>query len=759
MSFLRLKTLGLLAPWLGLRLIAAEPITIIADPGRLGTIPQAAVAEAKVNWWDDDLTDDAACTESFAALELRQFLARALHRPEGDITLATSGPLPAQGRVILVGSAGDAWLARAWPASAAANFIPAAAESFRLHDFTESGRTVTVIAGRDRVGALYGVYAYLEQLGVRFFGLGEKGTVIPAVAALSTGLDAAESPDYLTRGFWAFEKRGEPEFFSWMARNRLNFWTVAPGLDHHLLKKLGLRLTGGWHNVQHVCLDPKAEYPYRHAKFATSGERPADPYPVSPEFQGDADHDGKLSYFEAHPEWYGLRGGKRSANLGPEVGDNYCTSNADATHELARHLAEQCISGEWAEADMVNFWMLDNGKWCECDACKRQGIYSDRLMAVIDTILKELQRARSEGRLHRRIQVVSLAYHETLPAPQKPLPADFDYDNCAMTFFPIERCFVHPFADPTCTEINADLLAKYEGWTKGPGRTYTGSIFIGEYYNVSSFKSLPLVFTRVMAADIPWYFKNGARHFHYMHTLTQNWGPWTLNQRLMAQLLWNTHSNVDRLLEDYFRAYYPTTTAAVRQVYADLETASANSKAFKHYVWTADGQYTLRSRFTNAKLPMFPLEHFRYDDHHPLLNDGPDLVETVAAMSRAQAGIDRALLGCADNTERSRLQEDQARIAYGDATYQFLAHLTRTAMFHREGRRDDAAREFAQVVEIGNRLRSMVAVVQSAGLHASSVNGYEATQAEKYAEYFQKIYPVAAAPALPLSPGGAEPKP
>ena len=734
--------------WVSVR--AAEPLTIVVDPGRLGSIAQAAVAEAKVNWWDDELADDAACTESYAAMELQRFLALALHVPASEIALATPAQLPAKGRVILVGSAGETWLARALPAAAAPTFAPAAAESFHLRDFDDGGRTVTVILGRDRVGALYGVYAYLEKLGVKFYGLGEKGTVLPSEPTkLPAGVDAAESPDYLTRGFWAFEKRGDPEFFAWMARNRLNFWTVAPGLDHVLLKKLGMRLTGGWHNIQFTCLNPAAEYPYRHAKFDPTSSKPADPYAVSPDYRGDANHDGKLSYFEAHPEWYGLRDGKRSDHLTPEVGDNYCTSNADATRELTKHLVEECIAGEWREADIINFWMLDNGKWCTCDACQKQGIYTDRLMAVIDATLKALQQARREGRLKRRVQVVSLAYHETLPAPQKPLPADFDYDDCAMTFFPIERCFAHSFADPSCTEINADLLTKYEGWTKGPGRNYTGSIFIGEYYNVSSFKSLPLVFTHVMAADIPWYFQNGARHFHYMHTLTQNWGTWTVNQALMARLLWNTHANADQFLEDYFRLYYPTTAAVTRQFYAELETASANSKALKHYVGTPAGQFTLRARLSKDKLPLFSLEHLHYEPYHPLLNDAPDLVEIADAVNHARIEIDRALLTCTDATERSRLQEDEHRFAYGEAIYQLYFHLIRTAMFHRQGQKADAARELAVVRELGAKLRTMVDVVQFAGLHASATDGYEASQAEQYIEYFQKIDGTPAAKSAP----------
>ena len=728
---------------------AAERITIVADPGKFGTIEQAAKAEAKVDWWDDALADDAACTESFAALELRQFLARALRVPETGIVLATPAQIPSEGRVFLLCSDTDSWMAKAFPAAAAADFAPSNRESFRIRDFVEVVRTVTVIKGHDRVGALYGVYAYLDKLGVKFFGLGEKGVVLPAVApALTSAVNAAESPDYLTRGFWAFEKRGDPEFFAWMARNRLNFWTVAPGLDHHLLKKLGLTLTGGWHNVQFACLAPTAEYPYHHAKFGDD-HKPVDPYATSAEFLGDANHDGKLSYYEAHPEWYCYKNGKRSEGLGPEYGDNYCTSNADATHEFAKHLVEHCINGEWREADMVNFWMLDNGKWCDCDNCRKQGIYSDRLMSVMDTLLKALQQARHDGRLKRRVQLVSLAYHETLPAPQKPLPADFDYEDCAMTFFPIERCYAHPFADPTCTEVNADLLAKYEGWTKGPGRNYTGSIFIGEYYNVSSLHALPLVFTKVMAADIPWYFKNGARHFHYMHTLTQNWGTWTLNQVLMARLLWNTHTNVDRLVTDYFGSYYPTTTATSRQFYDELEYVSANCKALKHYVWTAEGQYSLRSKLTNPKLPLFPLEHLRYEAYHPILNDAPDVVEIEAAVGRARVQLDRAIAGCRDETERARLAEDAARFAYGEATYQFFFHLVRTAMNHRENKKDVAAKEFAEVRVLAGKLRQMVEPVKYAGLHASSANGLEATQAEKIFDYYAKIY------GGPLSNGSA----
>ena len=40
---------------------------------------------------------------------------------------------------------------------------------------------------------------------------------------------------------------------------------------------------------------------------------------------------------------------------------------------------------------------------------------------------------------------------------------------------------------------------------------------VGEYYNVSSLKTLPNLYSRIMAADIPYFYRTGARHLNYMH--------------------------------------------------------------------------------------------------------------------------------------------------------------------------------------------------------------------------------------------------
>lgn len=716
-------------------------VTIVANPGPFGSVEQAASAENNVDWWDRNTADDIACTESFAATELRDLLPKTTDLAPGDIRLVSADRMPQSGDVILITTGDSNPLAKGFPESMGDGFVADVPGSWRIKSFPHNGRVVTVIRGRDRAGTLYGAYAYLEQLGMRFYGLGEQATVYPASRGpLPRQIDTAEKPCYLTRGFWAWENRGDRTFFTWMARNRLNFWCTASEADVQFNKKLGLKLTAGQHDVQFRCLNPKAEYPYDHAGFAGDDDKPADPYKPGPEPAKDTNNDGKLSYFEAHPEWFGLVNGKRSDRITPDGGDNYCTSNSDATAELVRNMVHELIEGTWRFADILNFWMLDGGKWCDCENCRAQGTYTDRLMLVIDAALKGMAKAREESRLKREVEIATLAYHETLSPPTKPLPADFDYQHCSVTYFPIARCYVHSLADPACTEINRNQQEQYQGWTTGAGRHYTGSIFIGEYYNVSSLKSMPVLFPRIMAADIPWYYRNGARHFHYMHTPTRLWGTWTLNQYLMARLLWNTETNVDKLLDEYFERFYPTTAAATRAFYDELEYATSNCKAYKHNVQVKGKGWALRYAIQDGNREIFNIDHLHYKRHRPTLNDGPDMVEIVAAMHRARGHLDDALITCRDAAEKARLTEDERRFAYGEAMIDFIYHMVRTAMFQRQNDPELARNEFALAERAAAILEKIVDLVQVASSHANARNGLEATTLEGVYRVFSQRY-------------------
>lgn len=731
-------------------------VTLLVNKGKFTTVEQAAAGENSTNFFDDDLNDDNACTESYAAVELGYYLPRGARVKSTDIRFAGPGQIPTVGDVFIIGSRLSNPAIGKYPRPAGEALD--AEQSFNIRSIKDKNRIITIIEGYDRVGALYGVYRYLEQLGIQFPGLGKKGTIYPSkLSAIPAGLNITEKPSYLARGFYVWGDRNEEnEFFFWMARNKLNFWTAA-NQPVNLLKKLGMKLNDGGHIAQVAAFASDDEYPYDHSKFGgddDEGKR-KDPYKLSSEFAGDTSGDGKLSYIEAHPEWYGMKEGKRVKILSPKfeirngrkrivnpgnaVGTNFCTSNDDARNEFARRVGQEFIVGEWEYADIFDFWTYDGGEeqWCTCDNCKNQGSYTDRMFAVSHDILQEVQKLRREGGLKRPVEIVSIGYTTTLDPPTKPLPADYDYANSSLTFFPIQRCYAHSFGDPSCTEINQSQLKAYQGWTVGESRNYRGSIFLGEYYNVSSFKCLPVNLTKIMTIDIPWYYRNGARRFHYMNTTTRDWGNLTLNQYLMSKLLWDVSADAEGIVFDYYRNYYPTTSGTSRKFYEQLETASANIKVFKHNVATPSGSFSLNSRLLTGDI--FQLDHMKHEESHPLLNDAPDVVEIVCAMANAKMYVEQAIRECRDSVEMERLLEDNRRIEYGNTMYQYIYHMINTSIFHKRGDVANAIREFAQAKRYAGQLEQMVEIQQYAA-HASSKNGFEATQSVPEFNEFKKLY-------------------
>ena len=213
-----------------------------------------------------------------------------------------------------------------------------------------------------------------------------------------------------------------------------------------------------------------------------------------------------------------------------------------------------------------------------------------------------------------------------------------------------------------------------------------------------------------------------------------------MNQYLMARLLWNTGTDMENTLDEYFHRYYPTSSDSTRQFYADLEHATENIKAFKHYVISNGKGFTLRGALLSEDGPMFPLDHLQYDTHHSTLNDGPDIVEIVEAMQNARRALDDALLTCRDAAERDRLLLAERRFAYGEAMVDFYYHLVRTALFHRRGDEALARYEFAYVERMADRLRQVKDLIQVASSHANAEDGLIASQAEKAYEFFKEKY-------------------
>ena len=204
-----------------------------ADAGRL--TKYWAIAEERVDWERPGLETER-CTVAFAATELHAYLARTVP----SLEVRFSDAIPAAGAAIAIG-----------PFATIREVLGLAVESppqdpqgyvIRTHAWL--GRSVLVLAGGGREGALYAAYAYLDALGWRWYEPGKGGEVAPPerVSLPLEGWNLATTPDFpLFRGFH-MQSEGEEsiDLFRWMARNRLNAWGYHPR-SYALMKKLGFR--------------------------------------------------------------------------------------------------------------------------------------------------------------------------------------------------------------------------------------------------------------------------------------------------------------------------------------------------------------------------------------------------------------------------------------------------------------------------------------------------------------------------------------
>lgn len=698
-------------------------IGIVVNMGRYDSAAEAAGDEANVRWGDIDATDDTICTQCFAARDLRHYLCQMTGLDEdqdANFPIVDDEEL-LEGDLILIGGPDGNAVTRRHAADLGLTQAGLAAlgpEGFRIKTADAGGQRILVIAGGGRVGTLYGVYAFLEQLGVRWFAPGPIHEYVPRGALPRVpDMDITERPAFVTRGFWAWEDRGNDAFIDWMARNRMNLWCDAQS-NHPALKKRGIQLTCGGHRHQSRFINPRDPYPYNHPRFVGDEDKPDDPYPVGDQYAGDVNEDGTLSYSEAHPEWYGLRGGKRSFNIRGGFGDNFCTSNESAVTEFMKNFVQDFIDGEWRDADSVNFWMLDGGKWCECDNCKTLGIPTDRNLLLVHRLRQEIKRARLRGRLGRDVRVIFLAYADVLAPPTRPLPPNFDYENCIATYFPIARCYVHTFADPSCTEINERYRSHHYGWAVDPNRHYRGQIFIGEYYNVSRYKCLPIVYAKVMAKDIPYYYDTGARHMHYMHVTTGNWGTKALTNYQMARMLWDPKLDIEALWEDYFSRRYGATARVMRHFYDTLEKALCNVTVLK---------YRLARRLEGDSAELFTDRHMKYEEYRPDTDDGPDLVEMVRYVARCRKLIDRAEGMEVPQRIKARIEEDERGFGYGESTIHLFDHVVQAVLLDRANKRDEARQAFLLARQYAQALSNDKTSTTMSSSHANASDAFVAS--------------------------------
>lgn len=427
------------------------------------------------------------------------------------------------------------------------------------------------IHGQGRAGILYGVYEFLEAQGVRWYT--PKEEYVPKNAAFVY----PESKTYVYdmncgRGY-DFEgpQKESLQLYTWMARNRMN-WSAVRMYSIPFQRKLCMNLKVGGHIFEEII----------------------NPHNLTP--------DGR-TFLEAHPDWYGQR--EEPITYENALKAQFCMTNPELLEYLAEVLLHR-LNNEWKEADMLDVWPFDTwGKSCMCENCRRTGNGTDRTFHLFSYLRTAIDKACAEGRLDRNV-LMEFGYYEgtdTIDPPVNPIPDNLktsgDYGNLAV----ILRCYAHHIDDRDCyyNKIYADCLENI---------TPLGiPTFVREYYNVSKFEDLPLLFSHSMEHDFRYYYSIGVRGMVYMHLPMIEWGVRSLTQYLYVRWCRDVSLDRDQLAEEYFAHLYGDYAEQAKKAYALAERATTYASS-----WRSWGPDSLLSRLLpwdgyTAEEPLFRDNH------------------------------------------------------------------------------------------------------------------------------------------------------
>ncbi len=364
-------------------------------------------------------------------------------------------------------------------------------------------------------GTLYGVYDFLEMLGVRWYRPEEWGTYLPKRKIISLPLGMHRSPPPAFRGRSAlklFPSENKELALKWNARQRLNYYSPyrSFGPQERPQNRFGDRLRVGLgHGHNHV---------------------------IPPE-----------TYLQSHPEYFALVNGKRGDPGSGRV-PQLCLGNPALQDEFARRVIEfaranpevECIGIDPEDGTQLGLRM------CVCELCVAMDdpVHPDWMSNRIFTFSNIIAKRLAEAVPGAKVGLFAYSSHTRPPTRVSQLEP-----NLMIAIANINAWSDHskPLTAPD-NQPNANLLQLIKEWSE----IATHPLWMREYSSYGwkgPFPSYRLLKTRISG-----YRDLGIEGFVWPGE------PDRATQMLLlyfkAQLQWNPDLAVERELEAFYQNYY-----------------------------------------------------------------------------------------------------------------------------------------------------------------------------------------------------------
>ncbi len=338
-----------------------------------------------------------------------------------------------------------------------------------------------VVTGEGTRGPLYAVYALLEHFGCGFWT--PKRETVPELKEIKVAgtFSIVEAPDIEVRqsaGACAWENPG------WSAKLRLN-GAMYSGT-------LGAKLGGA------------RQYDLAQCKMGLEGD---------------------MKMFAAHPEWYALRGGKRSAQ-------HLCNTNPGVREEIVRRVKARLE--KHPDLNQIAIGQNDGGDFCLCAACskirKDEGGQSALEMDLCNYV------ARQFAKDYPKVRFLFFAYEASLRPPKK-MKCEPNVDVC-MAY--IQRNYAR---DPAAgTRNHNEILG---AWSKLTGN----HVYIWGYNAQFKDYQIPWPVVDTLGGEMRTYRDFGVKGVYMQMADDPNSDFQALRCWLAAKLMWKAGQDEMKLME------------------------------------------------------------------------------------------------------------------------------------------------------------------------------------------------------------------
>lgn len=485
---------------------------------------------------------DASRVERFAATELSDHLQRILSLDM--VPIVSESKFTAEGRkgsAIFIGRTSAT--ERSPKAGQAASLKP---DGFAV--WSDGADRLFILGQNDR-GTLYGVYSFLGRQGVRWPEPGEQNTVIPLQETFS--LDAAEyteEPSLPHRTLRIRHPYSSPEevrnFIKWQARQKMNVLYWHGGSDD-FEKQDEVLAPLVENNFELLNMVQDRGFIIDHSSHCIKRFFKKTPVDLSKQKTEDYLVGVLNDYLDKYPflDYFGVWssdgwGGKILSS--PEAIPLDYPDGRVITKEID--------------------YRVPDGKTKPCIS----NTYVDFLNRVENRVRQK----------HPDVHFTMIAYNKTLLAPGK-----VKNNPGQLVHVAFRRSYSYGFGS-TNSVWNTIQRAEFDHWLKACDR-----MVLYEYYQAGALGSIGRPFPHTIAEDLKYLEKVGAAGTASQSRcrLFRNVGP---NYYTYAKCSWNTETDVDEVLMDYYRGTYGPEAAPVAKQLFDLWEDTWNSGGdFFRYDW------------------------------------------------------------------------------------------------------------------------------------------------------------------------------